>query len=124
MFLRGAGEYEAVGYYPAKIYKGGPITKRADYAKWGGGVAKDEKGVFGEMGSGHFPPEGFGKAAYQNTIFTIPRDESGGTGVWANLASLHITRASCYDIKTTPASSGGTWGSYFYFGGPGGKDCA
>ena len=124
LFLRGPGAYEAVGYYPAKVYNNGPITKHADYAKWGGEVAHNTDGTWGEMGSGHFPPEGFRKAAYQKTIFTIPRDEDGGYGVWAALSSLHITKAACYDIKTTPAASGGSWGSHFFFGGPGGKDCA
>ncbi|KAK0713742.1 hypothetical protein B0T26DRAFT_648799 [Lasiosphaeria miniovina] len=121
LFLKANNGYESVGYYPAKIYGNGPITKHADYAKWGGETAPDSS--YGQMGSGHFPAEGFGKAAYQNNIFTIPRDESGGYGVQAALSSLHITKPSCYTIATTPRS-GSSWGSYFYFGGPGGKTCA
>ncbi|KAK0721682.1 hypothetical protein B0T26DRAFT_622030, partial [Lasiosphaeria miniovina] len=88
LFLAGSGSIEAVGYYPASIYKNGPITQKADFAKWGGEVAADSSGNFGEMGSGKFPSEGFGRAAYQQTIFTLPKDEDGGSGVWAGLQSL------------------------------------
>jgi hypothetical protein len=31
-----------------------------------------------------------------------------------------ITNPACYSISITPWESGGSWGTYFYYGGPGG----
>ena len=31
-----------------------------------------------------------------------------------------LSTPSCYSIDLTPSSEGGDWGTYFYFGGPGG----
>src|SRR5215467_10688009 len=56
-------------------------------------------------------------AAFQKSIFYIPRDEDNGTGAWASLTKL--TTPSCYSIEITPSSEGGSWGTYFYFGSPG-----
>jgi hypothetical protein len=55
-----------------------------------------------------------------NTIFYIPNNESGGTGVWSSLTAVQ-TNPACYRIKYTPSSKGRSWGTYFYYGGPGGR---
>jgi hypothetical protein len=67
--------------------------------------------------------DGWIRAAFQNTIFYIPRDEDDGVGVWADLSTTVESLATCYTISYVPASSGGNWGSYFFFGGPSGTTC-
>jgi len=120
LFLKGPGSYEAVGYYPDSIYNGGPMADAASEALWGGETATSN--VWPEMGSGEFANQGWQRAAFQNTIFTIPRNEDNGTGVWAN-PSAQAPESSCYTVDLVPANRGGNWGTYFYFGGPGGSPC-
>ena len=66
------------------------------------------------MGSGHFPGDGFGYAAYQRQIRTITTGN-----VWNIRPALTADRtdADCYDIAIH--SSSDSWERYFYFGGPG-----
>jgi hypothetical protein len=40
LFLKGRGSYEAVGYYPTKIYNGGQLTRNATWAMFGGEVSR------------------------------------------------------------------------------------
>lgn len=120
MFLRGPGSYEAVGYYPGSIYGNGQLAHSAESIDYGGEATG--KSSWPEMGSGQFADKGWRKAAFQNTIFLIPRDEDGGVGVWADLSKSEPS-PKCYTIDLVPASRGGDWGTYFYFGGPGGKTC-
>ena len=123
MFLKGPGSYEAVGYYPDSIYNGGQLSRNATLIEYGGEVANITSG-FGEMGSGHHAAEGWAKAAYQRTIFWIPRNEDGGVGEWTNLNPAVIGSPKCYSIDLKNAPNGGNWGTHFYYGGPGGQDCA
>jgi len=34
-----------------------------------------------------------------------------------------LSTPSCYSIDLVPSSEGASWGTYFYFGGPGGNSC-
>lgn len=121
LFLKGPGTYEAVGYYPTSIYNGGQLATSASQIKYGG-ETDIENGSYPQMGSGQFASAGWQQAAYQHTIFYIPRDENDGVGVWASLTKVEAS-SSCYTIELTPASNGGNWGTYFFFGGPGGTTC-
>jgi hypothetical protein len=118
LFLKGAGSYEAVGYYPTKIFEGGQMSRNATQITYGGETVGPSP--WPQMGSGETADKGWQRAAYQRTIFYIPRDEDDGTGVWANLTVIPPDK--CYSIDLVPASNGGSWGEYFFFGGPGG-DC-
>ncbi len=120
LFLRGPGAYEAVGYYPGTLFGTGQLSRSASEITYGGEVTGS--GNMPQMGSGAFSNQGWQRAAYQNTIFYIPRDEDDGVGVWANLFEIE-PNPDCYTIDITPASSGGNWGTYFFFGGPGGDAC-
>jgi len=115
LYLQGAGNIEAVGYYPGSVYNGGAMATAAARALYGGEVAPNGA-TWPPMGSGNFASGGFGQAAYQRTIFYI---NTSDTSVWSSLTAI-ATAPSCYTIAYTPASSGGSWGTYFYFGGPGG----
>jgi hypothetical protein len=106
----GSGFFEAVGYYPTSIYNGGQLSQNLN--------------SFPQMGSGDFAENGFGEAAFQNQIFYIPQDEDAGLGVWADLSIYDQSPVSCYKIELAYWPNGGDWGTYFYFGGPGGLGCA
>jgi hypothetical protein len=120
LFLKGPGSYEAVGYYPTSQYNGGQLSISADSIDYGGEVTGTAS--WPEMGSGQFADQGWQQAAFQNTIFSIPRDEDDGVGVWANLTAVQNS-PKCYTIDLVSAADGGDWGTYFFFGGPGGTTC-
>jgi hypothetical protein len=120
LFLRGPGSYEAVGYYPGSQYNGGQMSRSATRATYGGEVTGTT--TWPEMGSGQFANQGWQKAAFHHTIFYIPRDEDDGTGVWASLSAIQPS-PKCYTVSIVSAADGGSWGTYLYFGGPGGSVC-
>lgn len=123
LFLRGAEDYEPVGYYPTSIFRGGAMSKNASWAKYGGETIPQKEQKEGKlwppMGSGAFPSEQGNEAAFQNKIFYIPHDENGGIGVLAGLTPVSRSPA-CYWAKVENATSEG---SYLIFGGPGGYNC-
>jgi hypothetical protein len=119
LLIRGAGDFEAIGYYPTSIFESGQMSRNATQITYGGETAPPRP--FPQMGSGRHAGEGWQRAAFQKGIFYIPRDEDNGTGVWASLGKL--STPSCYSIDVVPASEGGSWGTYIFFGGPGGDDC-
>eukprot|EP00253_Pinus_taeda_P003151 PITA_03151 len=69
-----------------------------------------------EMGSGHFPDEGFGGSAHVSNI-QISNDEGVVTDFYYNKVAL---RPKCYDVSDITHSNG--LGQHFFFGGPGGDD--
>lgn len=124
LFLKGPGDYEAVGYYPTKLYNGGPLAYNATVVEYGGEVTRfSDANKWPQMGSSVLPTGGYGQSAFQNSIFYIPRDENGGTGVWTDLTGVVVGTPSCWSIDVTESPYGGSWGTYFWFGGPGGMVC-
>ncbi len=123
LFLRGPGDYEAVGYYPTSLYSGGQLAKRATSIIYGGEVARKTGDTWPQMGSGSFASSGWQHAAFQKTIFYIPRDMDDGVGVWADLTTTVESLSTCYTINYVSSASGGSWGTYFFFGGPGATTC-
>jgi hypothetical protein len=114
MFYQGS----AVGYYPGSVFHGGPMARNSALTEYGG-ESYTSGNSWPQMGSGKFASAGWTQAAFQNTIFYIPQNISGGTGIWSSLSTL-ATNPSCYTINYTNSSNGGSWGTYFFFGGPGG----
>lgn len=115
-YLRGPGNVmEPVGYYPTSVFRGGQMATTATSATFGGEVELTGTG-WPPMGSGQHASAGFTLAAYQNTIFYIGTDD---VSYWSSLNTYRTS--SCYSIAYTPASSGGSWGTYLYFGGPSGN---
>lgn len=106
----------AVGYYPASVFHGGPMARNSNDTDFGGETFTPGT-VWPQMGSGKFPKAGFRQAAFQKNVLYI---NSGGNGVWSSLTTRQ-PNPSCYKIKYTPSSKGGSWGTYFYYGGPGGR---
>jgi hypothetical protein len=119
LFIRGPGEAEAVGYLPTKVYKGGALATAASAMAVGGETYNPGGGAFGQMGSGEFASQGWQVAAFQNRIFYIHPTKSAGLD-WASLNFVSEWSPACYTIDV---HHGGEWGSYFFFGGPGGYPC-
>jgi Neprosin len=106
----------AIGYYPGSIYRGGPMgSGNANLAEFGGETYTGGTN-WPQMGSGNFSGAGFGWAAFQHTIFYIDR---AYVSRWSVLSPI-ISNPACYDLRITDSSVGGSWGTYIFFGGPGG----
>ncbi|KAK8943436.1 hypothetical protein KSP40_PGU018704 [Platanthera guangdongensis] len=108
------GSDYVMGYWPSFLFS--YLSESASMVEWGGEVVNSEpdgRHTATEMGSGHFPEEGFGKASYFRNVQIV--DESNnlrspkGIGVFTE-------QSNCYDVQR---GSNGDWGTYFYFGGPG-----
>ena len=115
LYLQGTGTLDPVGYYPGSIYGSGQLSQYSTLIEYGG----ETVGItsWPPMGSGAFANAGYQYAAYQRLIYYT---DTSGAGQWASLNPVQPT-PSCYTIVYTPSSSGGSWGTYFYFGGPGGN---
>ena len=121
LYAQGGDAYEAIGYYPVSLYRGGRLSHFAEVVDYGGETVGTTK--WPPMGSGAFASAGLGQAAYQSHDFLHPDAGNVGGGTWTSLTTSQTSRA-CYRLSFTPASSAtGDSGSYFYFGGPGGGPC-
>ncbi|XP_050281651.1 uncharacterized protein LOC126722541 [Quercus robur] len=97
------------GYWPSSIFS--LLSDSASSVQWGGEVINlklGDKHTTTQMGSGHFPEEGPGKASFFDTLNvidgkTILRRPSNSRTV--------ITNPNCYNLINS--------GDYFYYGGPG-----
>ena len=84
--------------------------------EWGGEVVNsqpDGRHTATQMGSGHFPLEGFGRASYFSNLQVV--DSSNNLQAPGNLNTFSENSA-CYDVEN---GYNGEWGYYFYYGGPG-----
>jgi Neprosin len=107
----------AIGYYRGSIYGGGPLaTGQSNLTEYGGETYTSGTN-WPQMGSGRFANAGFGYAAFQNSVFYIT-PSYGST--WSSLSQI-VTNPSCYTFQYHDSSEGSSWGTYFYFGGPGGN---
>ncbi|KAK8581182.1 hypothetical protein V6N13_144223 [Hibiscus sabdariffa] len=108
-----------VGYWPGSIFN--KLSDRADYVSWGGEIVNS--GSQGhhtstEMGSGHFPSEGYRKASYIRNIRYV--DESGAINdVDPHNVVPSVTRPECYDLQMGNIND---YGTHFFYGGPGFSD--
>jgi hypothetical protein len=110
-----------MGYYPAKLYNGG-LGKIVDWIGVGGEVYSslaDPEKTKDQMGSGHQAAEGWRKAAFMRNL----RNQSNMAGSMVNSNGTPVSDAAIpngadpYTIQMH-INSGGSWGSYFYVGGP------
>jgi len=111
LFLKGAGNETAVGYYPKELYGTGPMANNATTVEFGGEVYGIPTTL--QMGSGAFAADGWQKAAYQRQNFYI---STAATSTWASLSGDE-PNPTCYTEQI--GTNGGTnWIVYFFFGGP------
>ena len=107
----------AIGYYPGSIYGSGPLSSGSSNLSEFGGETYTGGTSQPQMGSGMFANAGFGYAAFQNTVFYISTAQGG---VWSSLSQI-VTHPNCYTFQYHPSTEGSSWGTYFYYGGPGGN---
>ncbi|KAM7255897.1 hypothetical protein ACFE04_011638 [Oxalis oulophora] len=113
------GNEHVLGYWPGSLFS--YLSESASMIEWGGEVVNleaDGQHTNTQMGSGHFPQEGFGKASYFKNIQIVDgsntlKDPKGIT--------TFTEQPNCYDVQI---GKGDNWGNYFYYGGPGrNPDC-
>ncbi|XP_045825617.1 uncharacterized protein LOC123917814 [Trifolium pratense] len=103
-----------MGYWPSFLFS--YLAESATMIEWGGEVVNSEpdgQHTSTQMGSGHFPEEGFGKASYFRNIQVV--DSSNNLKAPKDLGT-YTEYHNCYDVQT---GSNGDWGHFFYYGGPG-----
>ncbi|CAN1168589.1 hypothetical protein LINPERHAP2_LOCUS27891 [Linum perenne] len=97
-----------IGYWPAELFKNLKTTSKL--IEWGGNVINTKVGRFqtaSEMGSGHYPTEGFGKAAFFSKLGILNED---GEFVDADGVVVQATKPGCYNIDLNDKTE--NWGSY------------
>jgi hypothetical protein len=110
LFYRGGGDWIPVGYYPHAVFGTGKLGRNADKVAFGGEDTGSPSAK--QMGSGEKAEQGYGKAAFQNTIFYI---DTNMASKWANLTKEEPD-PTCYN--TAISNIYGAWGTNLYFGGP------
>ncbi|XVF74462.1 hypothetical protein PTKIN_Ptkin13bG0112200 [Pterospermum kingtungense] len=107
-----------IGYWPGSIFT--RLSDRADTITWGAEIVNSElrgRHTSTQMGSGHFPSEGYGKASFLRNIGYI--DESGAVRDAENLVPF-VTNPACYDLQLITSKN--SFRTHFYYGGPGFSD--
>ncbi|CAN7014120.1 unnamed protein product [Brassica rapa subsp. trilocularis] len=107
-----------VGYWPKSLFIASGLAKGTDKASWGGQVYSPltKKSPF--MGSGHFPNEGMGKAAFINGIEII---DGKGEALIPQIYTIktHESSPKCYKAKFIHDDDD-PWIRAVFYGGPGG----
>ncbi|KAF8393476.1 hypothetical protein HHK36_021720 [Tetracentron sinense] len=110
-----------LGYWPSSIYT--TMAESASAVYWGGVIFNSNPlghHTATQMGSGHFPYEGYGKSSYISNLEIV--DSSNTLIAPVNLVPI-ITKSTCYDLYIGEDKST-IYGTYFYYGGPGySKEC-
>ncbi|TVU21606.1 hypothetical protein EJB05_31255 [Eragrostis curvula] len=108
------GSGPLVGYWPSFLFS--HLGGHANMVQFGGEVVNSRPSgshTPTQMGSGHFPREGFNRAAYFRNVQVVDWDNSLVPAAALRLVADH---PGCYDIK---GGYNRAWGNYFYYGGPG-----
>ncbi|KAG6526226.1 uncharacterized protein LOC122047452 [Zingiber officinale] len=108
------GNDYVLGYWPSFLFS--YLADSSSMIQWGGEVVNSQlegEHTSTEMGSGHFPEEGFGKASYFRNIQIV--DESNNLRTPMEVGTF-TEEPSCYDIRN---GNNDDWGHYIYYGGPG-----
>ncbi|MFS7892313.1 putative neprosin [Helianthus anomalus] len=104
---------EVIGFWPAELFT--DLQDRANRIDYGGEVYAESLGkhTSTQMGSGHFPDEGFGKAAFARNLEMV--DQDNYLNEISNL-NIYAEKPNCYGINNGHSDA---WGNYIFFGGPG-----
>lgn len=105
---------EVIGYWPSFLFSN--LADSATLIEWGGEVVNsqsDGQHTTTQMGSGHFPDEGFGKSSYFKNLQIV--DNSNHLRPAKDVKTF-TEQSNCYDVQT---GKNGEWGNFFYYGGPG-----
>ncbi|GLJ35922.1 hypothetical protein SUGI_0720760 [Cryptomeria japonica] len=112
---------KVVGYWPGSLFSS--LAESTNIVQYGGEVlhsTNDPGTPFSKthMGSGHFPQEGFSKAAY---IRDIQMHDSNNSLVYPK-ETIIATIPLCYNLILAINNTNPEWGHYMFFGGPGGDN--
>ncbi|XP_049391589.1 uncharacterized protein LOC125856030 [Solanum stenotomum] len=108
------GSGVVVGYWPSFLFS--HLRSSASMIQFGGEIVNTNPSGFHtstQMGSGHLPAQGFGKASYFRNLQLVDSDNSLIPLTNLKLVADH---PNCYDIQ---GGINSVWGHYFYYGGPG-----
>jgi len=109
-----------VGYWPNSLFTDVGLAHGASLVSWGGEVYSPVKEKSPSMGSGHFPQEGFKKAAYVSGIELIEDIKlEGSMGPPLHSLKTVSSTPNCYKAIKKPGM-GELWANAIFFGGPGG----
>ncbi|CAK8561977.1 unnamed protein product [Lathyrus sativus] len=109
---------KTLGYWPSSLFTN--LKNAASMVHWGGEIFNEQyqQASSTQMGSGHFPEEGYKKASYFNQINVL---DSKRIWVKPRNPQNYVDSPNCYNVKGGVDSS---WGTYFFYGGPGrNKNC-
>lgn len=115
LYVGGETPDNALGYYPASVYRGGAMTNGASSIDYGGETVGTTS--FPPMGSGAFANAGWQQAAYHRDIRYYV---DSGTSQHASLTPIAAS-PGCYTAQVT--QYGAPWNQTLFFGGPGGTSC-
>ncbi|CAN0825336.1 hypothetical protein LINGRAHAP2_LOCUS376 [Linum grandiflorum] len=104
-----------VGYWPAELLPNFKTSARE--IQWGGKVSNTKPKGFHtatQMGSGHFPNEGFGKAAWFNNLEYV---DDKGSFQDVRFIQRVAWEDNCYDVEVQDWDN--NYGTHFLYGGPG-----
>ncbi|XP_059458253.1 protein neprosin-like, partial [Corylus avellana] len=109
---------EELGYWPGTLFTN--LAVSAEKVALGGEVSssmpKDGHHTSAQMGSGHFPSEGIGKASFIRNLQYMDGDGKFNDAIEG--LTTHATKPSCYDV-ILENNKNGVYGTHLYFGGPG-----
>ncbi|XP_066337548.1 protein neprosin-like [Miscanthus floridulus] len=102
-----------LGYWPTSIFS--KLAGSAASVEWGGEVASspDAGQTSTQMGSGHFPEEGFSKTSYVKNIQLVDSTNNLKSPSGVNLLAKW---PNCYNVQNGTSAD---WGTYIFYGGPG-----
>ncbi|CAA2956712.1 uncharacterized protein LOC111379855 [Olea europaea var. sylvestris] len=112
-WMQFGGEY-VLGYWPGYLFS--YLADSASMIEWGGEVVNSESDgqhTTTQMGSGHFPEEGFGKASYFRNVQVV--DDSNNLRPPKDIDTF-TEQSNCYSVQL---GKNNEWGNFFYYGGPG-----
>ncbi len=107
----------AVGYYPASQYKPGTMATYSTFSEYGTESVSSTK-IDPREGSGQWSTAGYQEAAYHRNLNYF---NMSGKEFAVSLTAVD-PNPNCYSV-TGPFDNLAGWGTYFYDGGPGGKNC-
>lgn len=120
LYAGGVRDFDAVGYYPTSLFGAGPLATGASQIIFGGETIGTTSCP--PMGSGAFPIDGYGFAAYQRGLQYFPTAQTVQDAALAVSISPPTFPPPPEPLYTVSlASDGPPWNETIWLGGPGGS---
>ncbi|KAL5716066.1 hypothetical protein ACHQM5_017804 [Ranunculus cassubicifolius] len=105
-----------IGYWPSSIFN--TLNTNAERVDWGGETEFIGRDAYPPMGSGHFPEEGYGKAAYIRGLQVI-KDNMHMTLTDEKDCIPFESNSNSYRVQLNPNGKGKLTDNHLLFGGRG-----